>query len=57
MARGKRKKGLRKHIRAVQRGREKRRRMRRLLGLYALTSDMSLLSQIKTTKGGRKNNG
>ena len=54
MARGKRKKGLRKHIRAVQRGREKRRRMRRLLGLYALTGDMSLLSQIKTTKGKTK---
>jgi len=54
MARSRRKKGLRKHIRAVQRGREKRRQMRRLLGLYALTGDMSLLSQVKTTKGRTK---
>ena len=51
MAKGKRKKGLRKHQRAIQRGRGKRKHMRRLLAQYAATGDWSLLSEIRKKKG------
>lgn len=42
---------MRKHERAIQRGREKRKQMRRLLGQYAVTGDWSLLSEVRRRKG------
>ena len=53
MARGRRKKGMRKHIRAVERGREKRRQMRRVIGEYLKTGNWDLLSQVKMRGKGR----
>jgi len=53
MAKGRRKKGLRKHERAIQRGRAKRKHMRQLLAQYAVTGNWSLLSEIRRSKGRR----
>jgi len=53
MAKGKRKKGLRKHQRAIQRGRAKRKHIRQLLAQYAVTGNWSLLSEIRRSKGRR----
>jgi len=51
MAKAKRKKGLRKHKRAIERGRQKRKAMRGALAQYAATGDWSLLSGIRKKKG------